>query len=198
MFGISCAPEIFQRILEQILSGCDGWLNYIDDILIFGQTKELLQQRVEAVLAKFREYNVILNKDKCIFEAEEIEFLGHKLSARGITTVHDKVEAIKRFRQPATADEVRSFLGLVNYMGKFIPDLATLSAPLRILTKKDEKFNWTTTQDKAFMTLKNALAKEKVLGYYSVDDRTQLIMNASPVGCTNTDRRHRTASNIFR
>lgn len=80
--------------MEQILSGCDGCLNYIDDVLIFGQSKEQLRKRLNAVLMKFGEFNVTLNREKCIFEAEEVEFLGHKLSARGITALHDKIDAI--------------------------------------------------------------------------------------------------------
>lgn len=182
MFGITCAPEIFQKIMEQILSGCEGCLIFIDDIIIYGANKAEHDARVEKVLQTLREYNVTLNHAKCIFGVDKLQFLGHNLSTAGITPVEDKLSAIKSFRQPITAEEVRSFLGLVNYIGKFIPDLATTTDPLRQLTKKDSIFEWKSEHQKAFDKLKQAMSNEMILGYYNIQDRTQLIADASPVG----------------
>lgn len=168
--------------MEQVLAGCDGCLNYIDDIIIYGETSEQLKERTEKVLKKLKEYNVELNKDKCIYDVDELTFLGHKLSANGITATPDKVDAIRNFRQPASAEETRSFLGLVNFVGKFIPDLATITEPLRRLTKKDEPFVWQAEQQSAFDKIKERLSSEQALGYYNVHDRTQLYADASPVG----------------
>lgn len=168
--------------MEQVLAGCDGCLNYIDDIIIYGETHEQLKERTEKVLKRLEEYNVELNKDKCIYEVTELTFLGHKLSANGITATPDKVEAVQKFRQPSTAEETRSFLGLVNFVGKFIPNLATITEPLRRLTKKNESFTWQTEQQSAFDKIKESLSSEQALGYYSVLDRTQLYADASPVG----------------
>lgn len=81
-----------------------------------------------------------LNAGKCIFGVSELHFLGHNLSANGIVPDVEKTSAIKEFRAPKNAEEVRSFLGLVNYIGKFIPDLATITDPLRQLTKKSVPF----------------------------------------------------------
>lgn len=157
--------------MEQVLAGCDGCLNYIDDIIIYGETREQLKERTEKVLEKLNEYNVELNMDKCIYEATELIFLGHKLSANGITATPEKVEAVRNFRQPASAEETRSFLGLVNFVGKFLPDLATVTEPLRRLTKKDEPFVWQTEQQSAFDKIKQNLSSEQALGYYNVHDR---------------------------
>lgn len=181
MFGIACAPEIFQKIMEQILAGCEGCLNYMDDIIIYGETLEQLNERAEKVLAVLKEYNVALNQQKCIFGVKELTFLGHKLSAEGIKPTHDKIKAIKDFRRPKTMEEVRSLLGLVNYVGKFIPDLATITEPLRMLTKKDTAFAWESEQQRAFEEITKSLAGERVLGYYNVEDRTQVYADASPV-----------------
>lgn len=168
--------------MEQILAGCEGCLNYMDDIIIYGDTKEQLNERVTKVLRVLKEYNVMLNDDKCIFGVTELEFLGHKLSAAGITPTNSKIEAIKNFRTPSCMEEVRSFLGLVNFVGKFIPNLATITEPLRLLTKKNAPFQWTSNQQSAFDELKKYLTSDCVLGYYSVNDRTQLYADASPVG----------------
>lgn len=182
MFGIVCAPEMFQRILEMILSGCENCYNYMDDIVIYGRTKEELKLCEEKVLVRLKEYNVVLNDEKCIYCVSSIKFLGHTLSGEGITTTNDKIESISMFRQPKTMEEVRSFLGLVTYVGKFIPDLATTTESLRNLTKKDVPFEWKQEHSQAFDQLKSQLTGPMVLGYYSVNDKTQLYADASPVG----------------
>lgn len=179
---IACAPEKFQKIMEQILAGCEGCLNYMDDIIIYGDTQEHLNKRVTIVLNVLKEFNVVLNDDKCIFGVKELEFLGHKLSADGITPTDSKIEAIKNFRKPSSMAEVRSFLGLVNFVGKFIPNLATTTEPLRLLTRKNTSFQWTNSQQLAFDELKKYLSSDCVLVYYCLNDRTQLYADASPVG----------------
>lgn len=182
MFGISCAPEIFQKIMEQILSVLEGCANFSDDIIVFGSTKEEHDIRLKAVLDRLEDFNVTLNKNKCVFGCEEIKFLGHHLSSNGIRPLHDKVLSVKQFREPNTGEEVRSFLGLVNYVGRFIPNLATISEPLRSLTKNNTKFDWRKEQREAFKKLKECLSSETTLGFYDVNCRTVVIADASPVG----------------
>ena len=94
----------------------------------------------------------------------------------------DKVKAVVEAREPESFSEVRSFLGLVNYSGRFIRDLVTLSEPLRRLTKKDVEFQWGPEQAAAFQKLKNELARAEILGYYDKDAETRVITDASPVG----------------
>lgn len=153
-FDKESAPEIFQKLMEQMLCGCEGVINFIDDIIIHAPTKELHDARLRKVLTRLREFNVTLNKNKCKFGMTEIEFNSHILSASGIKPMHNKIEAVKQFREPASVEEVRSFLGLVNYVGKFIPNLATVSEPLRRLTKKEVPFEWNQEQQEAFDHLK--------------------------------------------
>lgn len=182
MFGITCAKEMFQKIMEQILAGCQGCFNYVDDIIVYGENIEQLNMRVDKVLKACKDYNVVLNEDKCIYGVNELEFLGHKLTAYGVMPSEDKVAAIKNFRQPSSVEEVRSFLGLVNFVGKFIPNLATITEPLRLLTKKNTAFIWSQEHEFSFQKLKNSLACDLALGYYDVNDRTQVYADASPVG----------------
>lgn len=182
MFGICCAPEIFQKILEQVLCGCEGCINYIDDILIFGENREQLEERTRKVLNRLKDNDITLNNNKCRYGETQVQFLGHVLSAQTIRPVKDKLESIKLFRNPENADEIRSFLGLVNYIGRFIPNLATLSEPLRQLTKKSVKFEWTAQQQNSFKAIKDHMSNDLVLGYYDVKDKTQLYTDASPVG----------------
>lgn len=168
--------------MEQILNCCEGCLVYIDDILIFGPNQEIHDKRLKAVLDRLKEFNVTLNKDKCRLAAENITFLGHIFTPMGIRPAFDKVEAVKKFRAPQTSEEVRSFLGLVNYVGKFIPNLATCTEPLRRLTHQNTDFTWGHDQQTAFDELKKQLSNSSMLGFYNKNDRTQIIADASPVG----------------
>lgn len=98
MFGISCAPEKFQKLMEQILSGLEGCVNFSDDIIVFGPTKEIHDSRLKAVLHRLREFNVTLKEEKCNFGKTEINFVGHQLSAKGIKPLSSKIEAVQQRR----------------------------------------------------------------------------------------------------
>ena len=108
--------------------------------------------------------------------------MGHKFSANGVSLRNDKVAAIKNLRQPNRVEELRSFLGLLNFVGKFIPDLATATDPLRKLTKKGVPIVWDEEKEAAFYKLKAYLQEGFTLGYFNKNDRTQVYADASPVG----------------
>lgn len=188
MFGINCAPEIFQKVLENLLIKCDGVINFIDDILVFGDSEEQHDQRLKKVLVVLKENNVLLNKDKCIFKVQKIHFLGHELTVGGVKPLTKYIDSITNFRVPSTVEELQSFLGLVNYVNKWIPNLATKTEPLKEMLRMklgknaDIKTFWSDKQEKAFTELKEALTKIQSLGYYDVKDKTQVIADASPVG----------------
>ena len=182
MFGVSCAPEMYQRIIQQVLQGCEGAINIFDDIIVHGATVSEHNQRLHQLLQRIRERGLTLNKDKCKFNMSQVEFMGHLLSARGIGPSKVKVEAVLQARQPESASEVRSFLGLVTYSARFIPDLSTISEPLRKLIKQGEKFNWGPEQERSFRELKHRLAKAETLGYFDTNAKTKLVTDASPVG----------------
>lgn len=187
MFGVTCAPELFQKILEKMLVKCEGVVNFIDDILVFGNETEH-DLRLSKVLQVLRENNVLLNKDKCIYKTEKIHFLGHELSPDGVKPLTKYLDSISQFRIPKTVEELQSFLGLVNYVNKWIPNLATKCEPLKELLrlklgkKSSVESYWKRKQNEAFNLLKKALTNIKTLGYYDVMDRTQVIADASPVG----------------
>lgn len=151
MFGISCAPEQYQKIMGQLLAGCDNCVHYIDDIIVFGRTEEEHDRCVEKVLTVLKSRNVLLNLKKCLFKVTELDFLGHHISDKGIRPADDKVRAIRAFRSPRNVEELRSFLGLVTYVGRFLPGLGTISAPLRKLTQRDVSFSWENQHEQAFL-----------------------------------------------
>ncbi|KAL0901956.1 hypothetical protein ABMA27_007099 [Loxostege sticticalis] len=188
MFGITCAPELFQKILEEMLSGLEGVMNFIDDILVYGENEGQHDERLSKVLKVLKENNVLLNEAKCVYKVQKINFLGHELTLDGAKPLGKYIKSIAEFRAPKTIEELQSFLGLVNYINKWLPNLATMTEPLKKLLrqKQGKKTNigdlWKEEQRKAFQELKQALSSIDTLGYYDPDDYTQVIADASPVG----------------
>ena len=129
-----------------------------------------------------KERGLALNAEKCQFSMDKLTFFGMVLSGNGISCTEEKVKAVKEAREPRTVSETRSFLGLVNYCGRFIPDLATVSETLRRLTKSGTPFVFGGEQKKAFQELKERLACAETLRYFDKDAPTQVIAAASPIG----------------
>lgn len=182
MFGISSAPELFQKVMEKLLLGCDGCIVYIDDILIFAENEEEHDLRLECVLSKLKNAGVQLNKEKSEIKVRSVTFLGHVLNENGIKPSEERISSIRNFRKPETVEETRSFLGLVNYVGRFIPSLSTLAEPLYKIIKKSNKFYWNEEQNEAFESIKSKLGCVSYLGFYNPSDDTYVIADASPVG----------------
>ncbi|XP_041785953.1 uncharacterized protein K02A2.6-like isoform X1 [Anopheles merus] len=182
MFGINCAPEIFQRIMTQMLIGIDGVVIYIDDIVVAGENKTEHDKRLRQVLGVLKQNNATLNKEKCVISVDSLEILGYKICSSGIAPAEDKVEAIKNFRKPATREEARSFLGLVNFVGQFIHHLSSRSEPLRKFIRGEvETFG--KEQETAFDDLRTELSNNvRELGFYKPEDETELYVDASPSG----------------
>ena len=183
MFGISSAPELYQHIIQQVLIGCEGASNIHDDIIVHGRTVEEHDCRLRQTLQRIQEKGLTLNKEKCTFRMTELTFMGYLLSHKGIGPTASRVKAVLDAKEPQSASEVRSFLGLVNFSARFIPDLSTIAEPLRVLTRKQTQFVWAQKQQVAFDSLKEVLARAGTLAYFDRDAKeTKLITDASPVG----------------
>lgn len=182
MFGITAAPELYQHIIQQVLQGCEGVHNISDDIIVHGRSLEEHDRRLNKVFERLREKGLTLNPDKCQFRISRIVFMGHVLSEKGIAPMEDKVKAILEAREPTTVSEVRSFLGLVTFCSRFIPDLATIAEPLRRVTRKNTAFLWGEEQERAFKQVKEKLGDAETLAYFDGNAVTQIITDASPVG----------------
>ena len=157
IFGVSCAPEIYQRTMQQTLAGCKGLRNILNNIIVFVSSEKEHNERLEEVLKKLKEKGLKLNKEKCCFNMMKLELMGHVLSKDGVAPEESKIKAVASARKPKNASEVRSFLGLVNYCGRFIPDLATISEPLQKLTQKSTTFTWGESEEESFQALKQKL-----------------------------------------
>lgn len=182
-FGLCNAPDIFQEVLEKnILGGCKGVVNYLDDVLVHGKTKEEHDANLAEVLARFQSHNVQLNDSKCVYGSQTVKFVGFILTPDGWMVEGDKIDAIKNFRKPTTCSEVKSFLGLVTFTDKFIRNRADKTENLRKLANS-VYFYWTSEEEREFNFLRNdALNDITKLGYYSVTDDVELFVDASPTG----------------
>ncbi len=129
-FRISSAPSIFQRAMENLLQGISKVCVYIDNILITGSTRAEHLQKISQILKRLQNAGMRLKKNKCAFMLPSVEYLGHTISAQGLHASKSKVSGVVDAPKPKDVTELRSFIGLVNYYAKFLPDLATTLAPL--------------------------------------------------------------------
>ena len=181
-FGVNAAPEKFQHVIRQIIADIEGVVNIADDLIVHGKTIAEHDQNLHKLLAKLEEKNLTLSGEKCTFRMSKVVFMGSILSQHGIGPTEEKVRAVVEASRPTSPSEVRSFLGLVGFSARFIPDFATVAEPLRALTRKGEKFEWNEEEEQAFQTLKQKLAGASMLAYFDRDAHTRVIADASPVG----------------
>lgn len=183
--------------MEEVLAGCQGTVCYLDDIYVEGESLEQHNTRLKIVYDRLKSRGVVLNHDKCVIGVPEVQFLGHIVSANGIRPSPSKIESLLSFRRPVNSAEVRSFLGLANYMNKFINNLATIDEPLRKLTEQSVKFEWRMEHQKSFDAIKEALSNTQSLGYFNTCHHTSVIVDASPTALgailvqTNGNGEHR-------
>ena len=181
-FGIASAPAIFQRTMDTILQGLPHVQCYIDDIIITGSNAEEHLHNLEEVLKRLSHYGIRVKEEKCAFFRDKVEYLGHQISSEGLHTAPKKVEAIKTAPIPSNVQELRSFLGLLHYYGKFIPDLASLVYPMNKLLQAKTTWNWTEECDKAFALAKEKLTSATVLAHYNPKYPLRLAADASSYG----------------
>ena len=136
-FGISSAPGYFQEIIEKITRDLAGVAVYLDDILVSGCNAVDHLDNLRALLQRLQDKGLRCKLEKCTFAQPSVEYLGHILSRKGVSKGH-KVEAVMKMPAPKNANELRSFLGSVQFYGKWIPNLSTRAAPLFELTRKDQ------------------------------------------------------------
>ena len=166
MFGVNSASEQYQHEIQTALAGIDGQENISDDIIVHGKDQAEHDANLELVIKRLGERGLTLNAAKCQFSMDKLTFVGMVLSANGISCAADKVEAVTSAREPQRASETRSYLGLVNYCGRFIPDLATISEPLRRLTKAGTPFVFGEEQKEAFAEIEEAPNKLRDFGVF--------------------------------
>ena len=181
-FGVAAAPAIFQRQMDALLQGIPKVVCYINDKLITGKNEEEHLQTLSTVLERLQSSGLRVKKEKCGFMMDSVDYLGHRIDSAGLHAMPDKLEAISKAPSPTNVQELRSFLGLLNYYRKFIPNLATLLAPLNALLCQESSWKWSAACQTAFEDAKSALLSSTVLAHYDVTLPLKLAADASAYG----------------
>ena len=177
--GVCPASEQYQHETASALAGTEGVENILDDIVVHGPNTETHNRRLHQTIERLQECGLTLNAEKCLFNTDRLVFMGMLLSEKGTGPTADHVKAVLEVEEPKSASDVRSFLGLANYTSRFIPHFATLSEPLRRLTRKDTPFEFGPEQKKSFESLKQKMAEACPKVYFDKNAPTQIITDAS-------------------
>ena len=168
-FGLCNAPSVFQRLMQQVLSGLnppkgpDFVSVYIDYVLVFSRTLEEHMEHLRLVMECLAGANLKLKPAKCCFAWKEVDYLGHVITPSGLKPNHEIVVAVQEFPLPKDIRELRRFLGLASYYRKFITQFSKVAERLHNLTRKEVEFIWSDTCQTAFESLKHKLSVAPVL-----------------------------------
>ena len=178
-FRLAQAPAYFQKLMNDVLKGCNFAMGYLDDIIIYSRMEKEHLEHLEEIFGRLRAAGHKLKLENCSFFKKHIQYLGHLISADGIQPLPEKLESIAKMPAPKNPKEVKQFLGLVGYYRKFVPRFADISRVLTHLTKKDVEFKWTSECENCFQILKEFLQKAPILKYPDPQANYTLYTDAS-------------------
>ena len=187
-FGISSAPEEFQRRQHEAIEGLQGTESLIDDILVYckGQTIDEAiadhHRNLKALLDRARQMGLKLNKDKLKLRQSEVKYMGQSLTPNGIRPDPEKVKAITDMPRLTNVNSVQRFIGMATYLSKYLPHLSETCEPLRRLIDKDAVWSWQSQQEDAFQNVKLLVSTQPLLKYYDLKDEVTIQCDASKVG----------------
>ncbi|XP_054265657.1 uncharacterized protein K02A2.6-like [Macrosteles quadrilineatus] len=159
-----------------------GTVAYLDDVLVGGSTREEACSRLENLFQRLMDYGVRVNESKCKFLQPKVEYLGYVVSATGISPQQGIVSAIRNAPEPSNKDELRAYIGLINYYGKFIYNLSSKISCFYDLLKKDVPWKWTKECSRTFEESKSWVLDSNILVHYDVSKPLVLTCDASPRG----------------
>ncbi|XP_047123845.1 uncharacterized protein K02A2.6 [Hydra vulgaris] len=181
-FGVHSASGIFQREIEKLIGNLPFTKVRVDDILVSGRSDEEHLKNVETVLHILEKAGLKLKENKCVFMSPEVEYLGFKLTKDGVVPLEDKLNAIRNAPEPKDTTQVKSFLGMINYYHRHLPNLATIVEPLHRLLRKGILWLWGMKEQTAFDRAKAELCSPKLLMHYDPKKELILSCDASPYG----------------
>ncbi|XP_027932738.1 uncharacterized protein LOC114188341 [Vigna unguiculata] len=172
-FGVTNAPAIFMDYMNKIFRQyLDQFVVvFIDDILIYSKSREEHAEHLRMVLGILKEHQLYGKLSKCEFWLEEVQFLGHVISAQGIVVDPTKIETVVKWERPQTVTEVHIFLGLAGYYRRFVEGFSKMVSPLTQLIRKDQPFYWTDECETCFEDIKRRLTTALVL---AIPDTTKM------------------------
>ncbi len=176
--GLSPSGDWWCQRSDEALAGLPGVLKLVDDILVQAPTKEELLQRIRQVLQRCQQHGMILSKRKLEI-GQEVSFAGHIVRANGVRPDPVRLDAISNFPTPTYVTALRSFLGLANQLGTYLPDLAAASTRLHVLLRKNVSWVWTPEHDDEFNALKKLLTSTTIVKHFDPSLRSVIFTDAS-------------------
>uniref|UniRef100_A0A914HNL6 RNA-directed DNA polymerase n=1 Tax=Globodera rostochiensis TaxID=31243 RepID=A0A914HNL6_GLORO len=181
-FGVKSAPSIFQKVMDQMIAGLPGVFAYLDDVIIASNTLTEHVTTLHQLFVKIQEYGFRIQMEKCHFLKKELRFLGHIVSNQGVRPDPARSAAIRDMPPPTDLSTLRSFLGALNYYGRFIKAMRELRGPLDVLLKKDTPWEWGEAQQAAFDKAKEVLQSDLLLTQYDPTKPIIVAADASQSG----------------
>lgn len=181
-FGICSASDVSQKMVDDIFSGIPNTIAIHDDIIIGGRDHKEHDQNIRNVFERARASGAKFNRKKIQFRIPEVKFMGEIVSENGFAPDPDRISAIKRMRNPTNVKELQEFLGIINFLSKYIPNMSKVTAPLRDLLKKGNQWLWNHEHEVAIAILKGSVCDEPVLRFFDVNKSIVIECDASMDG----------------
>ena len=181
-FGLKVSSEVFQKRLHHAICDLKGVICVADDIVVVGCGKTQVEaeldhkKNLDSLINRCSQAKIKINKEKMAVKKNEIEFMGHTISSEGIKASKEKVRAIQEMPAPEDISGVRRLCGMIQYLARYTPNLASDLEPIHALTRKDVPFEWSDKCQQAFNALKNKLCNSPVLVFY--DNKKPLVLQA--------------------
>ena len=183
-FGLVCAQDIFQRKVDETFGDLPGVTGIADDIVVYGYKEDCSDhdENLRAVLQRARETGLRFNLDKCKFRCTRIPFFGHIIGAEGLQPDPWKIGSILSMDPSTSLADLQSFLGMVQFLSRFVPNLASIAANLRALTKKTSDFVWSPEHQSSVDRIKKAIVAPTALQYFDSTQPVTIQVDASQKG----------------
>ena len=181
-FGIACASDAAQNMVEKYFGHIPGVVAVHDDLIIAAENEKQHDKILEEVLQEASKNNIKFNKKKIQLKINEVRYLGHIIGVNGMRPDVEKVSAITDMPLPESKQDLQRFLGMINYLGKYIPNLSTITNPLRLLLKRETLWAWYDEHTQAIKTIKSILTSEPVLKFFDVKKPINIQVDASSHG----------------
>ena len=181
-FGLTNSPVTFQVMMNKLLRdliNIGKVAAFIDDVIVGTETEEGHDELVGEIIKRLEENDLYVKLEKCKWKVREIGFLGVVIGLEGIKMEEEKVKGVLDWLTPKYVKDMQKFLGLANYYCQFIEGFASIARPLHNMVKKDQKWNWTEKQERAFRELKERFIKELVLAAPDLDKKIRMEVDAS-------------------
>ena len=178
-FGVASSTALWQRAIEQVLQGISGVQCLLDDIIVTGPNDKKHWKNLNAVSQRLDDYSLRVNKNTCKFFEDRVEYCGYEIDRHGLHETKSKIDTVLNCKQPSSVTELRSFLGLVNYYQRFLPNSANTLHHLYELLKSGFPYEWTSNCKQAFEKVKENLVSDNVLAHYDINLPLNLTCDAS-------------------